>query len=114
MPTSLSHYILTRQNESFVQVDVYDPTVFASYQVYVDLALAVEATAISFTAPVKKNQKVDLLGLALGEVGQDFSHTLSDANGDKIEFDLPTEFDGAKVRVYGDGGTGVIDFGTVI
>lgn len=111
MPAVIDHYILTRRNEHFVEVEIFDTTSYASRQLYVDNALSVETTETTFIAAIKKNQKVDILGLSGGEVGQDLSHHLSDDNGDKVEFDLPTIYEGKQVRVYGDNRTGFVDFG---
>lgn len=112
--TAITHFILTRLRSDQSRVDIFDNTSYATRQVYVDNALVIETTSFSFVAQIKANQKVDILGLSSGEAGTDFSSSLSDDNGDKIEFALPITYSGLTVRIYGDIDTTEIDFGTPV
>jgi hypothetical protein len=113
MPTAITTYILTPSSGPLVQVDI-SGTAYASYQVYADNALVTEQRVASFAVVLLPNQKIDVLGLVIGERGQNFSSTLSDSQGDKVVVSVPQSALGLPLRVYFDGGSGIIDYGRAI
>lgn len=120
--TPITNYIVVRETDpnnppvipEFGQVTVLDATVYDHYQLYVDNAKY--ATSTSKTFPelwLPYNKKLDVLGLTVGD-NADYSSSLSDSNGDKVEVLIPDTFSGLTVNVYYDHGTGTIDYGRPI
>lgn len=110
--TVITDYFITRLDDSGnIEVQILDNTPYASHQLYVDNALAKESTETTFNAVARKNKKIDVLGLDVGEQGVNFGNRLADEFGDKVEFILPHTFMGRAVKVYSDHRTGVIDYG---
>lgn len=114
--TPLTQYIINREtnDHELADVQIYDSTSYAAYQVYVDDAQILQTTAKTFTIVFPVNKKIDVLGLASNELGSDFSASLNDANPDKVLITIPDSYSGLTVNVYGDNGTGTIDYGRPI
>lgn len=97
-----------------VQVVVFDPTDYWAYQVYADNVLVEESRTEPFDAGIKKNTKIDVVGITAEESGLDFGRALDDQNGPKVKVQVPIEYQGREFKLYGDKTSGTIDYGRAI